>query len=176
MKIAGVDDGYFPLSYKGGKGRTILLSSIFEGSKLIDIDFQLITVDGTDGPPAYEALSKGDINILDGVIVGGFNYIEPGPNDIVFYSYRPNIEKIKNALEKHFPDKRAKYILYVLSNLKEMPTKRGTVYVFSYLPDHVVKEVIEKYQVYSKVPYPLYVSSQIAKKLSKFLFTNFNFL
>ena len=176
MKVAGVDDGYFPLIYKGRRGKTILLSSVFEGLRLVDVDFKLIEVDGLDGPVAYNSLMKGDVNLIDGVTVAGFNYIEPGPNDIVVFAHKPEVKKVERALEKHFHDGREKVILYVMSNLRELPTKRGTLYVFSYLEESYVREVIEKYQVFSKVPYPLYFASKLAKSLSKFLITGLNFL
>ncbi len=176
MRVAGIDDGYFPLSYKGRRGKTILVSVVLDGFRITNVDFRYVEVDGIDGQAAYEELSKGEINIIDGVTVAGFNYVRPGPNDIIFYAYRPDVKRINNALEKHFADGRERHILETLNNLREIPTKRGTVYVFSYLPEKLVREIIEKYQVYSKVPYPLYIASEIAKKLSRFLITRLNFL
>ena len=176
MKVAGIDDGYFPLRYKGRRGKTILLSSVFDGLRLTSIDFEPIEVDGLDGPLMYKNLMKGDVNLIDGVTVAGFNYIEPGPNDIVVFTHKPEVKKVERALEKHFHDGREKTILYVMNNLREIPTKRGTLYVFSYLTESYVREIIEKYQVFSKVPYPLYFASRLAKSLSRFLVTGLNFL
>ncbi|AHC51097.1 hypothetical protein SUSAZ_03250 [Sulfolobus acidocaldarius SUSAZ] len=170
MVVCGVDDGYFPLSYKGGKGKTILLSSFFQSFNLIDIDFDYITVDGEDGNTIFKSITKGcNVTFLDGVIYGGFNYITPDKNYIVFYSKMPNVTSIDRALMKHFPLKRGKIIPF-LQNLTALPTRQGTVYINTDLELRLCKELIERYQLFTSTPIPIKVSHELASSLSKFIF------
>ena len=176
MRISGVDDGYFPLSYKRGKGKTVLVVATFSGTKLTDLDFDLITVDGADGTEVYRKLRKGDVRLLDGITFAGFNYIDPEECDVVVFTHRPDLDKVERALEKHFRDQRKDTIIKVLKSLVRLPTPKGEVYVFSQLGLDLVREVIWTSQKFSKVPFQLSVTSEIAKKLSRFLLTGLNFL
>lgn len=102
MLVSGVDDGYFPLYYKGGKGYTVLLSVVYEEYKILDVDFGFIKVDGNDASRVLNSLNTGDICILDGVTFGGFNYIDPKvltKKFIIFYSSKPNLVKVEEALK-----------------------------------------------------------------------------
>ena len=180
LLVCGVDDGYFPLSYKGRRGKTVLLSVMMSEYKLVNVDFSFITVDGDDCTDALIQITSGcDIILLDGVIFGGFNYISV--NDIknggyvIFYSHKPNLTEIFRALNKHFSydEKRINSIINVLSNLVELPTKRGEVFVYSNLDKVIVKSLIEKYQLFSKIPYPLFISHELASSLSRFLLASF---
>ncbi|MGC9104825.1 MAG: DUF99 family protein [Thermoprotei archaeon] len=176
MRIAGVDDGYFPLKYKGGKGKTVLLSAVFENRKLTKVDFDFITVDGTDATNVYKRLAKGEVNLLDGITFAGFNYIDPDETDVVFFSRKPNIEEVERALRKHFNDDRANVILRVMKDLKEIPTPKGAVYVYTLLDESLVKEIVAESQTFSKTPFQLSVASELSKKISRFLLTSLNLL
>ncbi len=164
--VSGVDDGYFPVHYKGKRGKAPLVSSTYKGLKLVDVDVDFITVDGEDGTEAYERLRKGDVTILFSIIVGGFNYIIPKNNYIVFYGRRPNTREIDEALKKYFPERREK-IMSFLYSLVQIPTRKGNIYVNTDLDLSLVKEIIEYYQVFTKYPEPIRTSHVIGKGIGQ---------
>ena len=172
LLVSGIDDGYFPLGYKKNKGKTVLISVTYEGFKIYNIDFDLISVDGEDASTVFGKLEKGDISLLDGITFGGFNYINPSlinSNYIIFYSSRPNLTKVSYALAKHFYDNRRNIILNVMSNLLRISTKKGDVFIYTNIKANEAKEIIEKYQVFDKIPEPLKTAHELSSSLSKFL-------
>ncbi|MBP1357230.1 MAG: DUF99 family protein [Sulfolobus sp.] len=172
MLVSGVDDGYFPLKYKGRKGKTVLMSVVFDNYEIVDIDFDFIYVDGEEAGDVLRTLKKGEISILDGVTFGGFNYVNPFELDfkyIIFYSSKPNLKRVSEALSKHFNDSRKDVILNVMNNLTRLTTKRGDIYVYSNIETKEVVEVIEKYQVFDKLPEPLKTAHELSSSLSRFL-------
>ena len=179
LQVCGVDDGYFPLKFKGGKGKTVLLSSKYNDKLLIGIDFDLILVDGDDATSKLrKILDDCEVVFTDGITVGGFNYVDPeelrnyGINYIIFYSKIPNIKDVEHALLKHFSgDRRTTIILNVLENLVLLPTKKGNVYVDTNLSLQYASKLINYYQIYVKEPEPLRTAHTIASSLSRFLLT-----
>lgn len=167
MLVSGIDDGYFPLAYKGKRGKCPLVSVTFDGYKLVDVDVEFITVDGDDATTLYKNLRKGDIKILDSIIVGGFNYIIPDNNYIIYYASKPDIDSILNAARKHYNDKRVNAIKEFLSNMIALSTNRGTVYVNTDLDLKMVKSVIEYYQIFSKYPEPIKYAHIIGKAIGQ---------
>ncbi len=167
MLVSGIDDGYFPLSYKGKHGKCPLVSVTFNGINLVDIDVSVITVDGNDATNAYKNLRKGDIIILDSIIVGGFNYIVPDGNYIIYYASKPDIENILHAAREHYNDERVNIIKEFLSNMTALSTKRGTVYVKTNLDLKTVKYIIEYYQIFSKYPEPIKYAHIIGKAIGQ---------
>ncbi|WP_054844896.1 endonuclease dU [Sulfuracidifex tepidarius] len=157
MLVSGVDDGYFPLSYKRKSGKAPLVSVTFSNYAVQDVDFGFVTVDGEDATDVFNSLHKGEFTIIDSVICGGFNYIKAAENYIYFFGKKPNTEAIFNALKKNFgsDEMRIEVIMNVLKNITRIPTKKGTVYINTDLQLNVAKEIIEYYQVFVKYPEPI---------------------
>jgi len=172
VKVTGIDDGYFPLRFKGGKGHAPLVSVIYENYNIVNVDYTLILVDGNDASNKLKLLNKEGYLILDGVVFGGFNYVEPESDWIIFYSKRPNVEEIERALRKHFSNDATKVstILNVIKNLTPISTRKGTVYVYTSLDFSEVSQIISYYQVFGKRPEPLRAAHIIASAIGKFLY------
>ncbi|AWS00615.1 DUF99 family protein [Metallosphaera hakonensis JCM 8857 = DSM 7519] len=163
MLISGVDDGYFPLSYKGGNGKAPLVVTLFERLKLKDINIGFITVDGNEATEVFERINWGVTTIFDGVTYAGFNYIIPKKNYIVFYGSKPNYQEVQRALQGHFNDERKEIILRVLHDLTRIETKWGSIYINTDLDIMDARNVIETYQVISKYPEPIRYAHVIGK-------------
>jgi endonuclease V-like protein UPF0215 family len=167
LLVSGIDDGYFPIKYKGKKGKAPLVSVTYDGYKIVDVDLDFIYVDGDDATAKFNNLRKGKICILYSIIVGGFNYIIPEGKYIIFYGRKPNIIEIGNALKLHFDDKRKDIILGYLSNLVKVPTKKGSVYINTNLEISEAINIIEFYQINSKYPEPIQSAHIIGKGIGQ---------
>jgi endonuclease V-like protein UPF0215 family len=176
MIISAVDDGYFPSILKGKKGKAPLALVEYENYTLTRVDVNFICIDGEEAKYKLLELNPKGYVILDGVTYAGFNYIEPEDEWIVFYSHMPNINKIEEALLKHFSNdsQRVNTILKIIKNLKQVPTKKGNVYVYSKLNAREVSFLISYYQIFNKTPEPLRTAHIIASAIGKFIYKNYN--
>lgn len=165
MLISGVDDGYFPAHYKGMRGKAPLVATTYKGTKLVDLDVDLVVVDGRDATDKFKKMRRGEIVILDGITFAGFNYIVPEKDFIIFYGGRPNISQVRRALENHFFDDRKELILNVLENLKRIDTRWGPVHLYTDLDISTARDVIERYQLISKYPEPVRVAHVIGRAI-----------
>ncbi len=126
--IIGLDDGYFPHPKQGG--RTILAGVALD-AELTPRSTALtwVTVDGTDATEkAAEVVNRllGDTVdpgtplpvLLDGVTYAGFNYVDPWALEealgararvVVYFRWLPDAGRVREALEKHFPDHRVRW-------------------------------------------------------------------
>jgi endonuclease V-like protein UPF0215 family len=182
----GIDDGYFP-PYK--KGKTVLAAVLFKGKTPVEIDFDLITIDGQDGTQIAAGLinkiispyEKGEkVVFLDGVTYAGFNYINPlelkektGIDPITVFYKLPIKEKVYKALKNHFPDykKRWRIIRNIIINTEKIVTEKGPVDCFTTISENKNKvyKFIRYYQFYSRIPEPLRLSDAIAREVSLYL-------
>ncbi|MCS7100016.1 MAG: DUF99 family protein [Sulfolobales archaeon] len=178
--MVGIDDGFFPPSFKELKLSTFLVGTLYQGKLPKDVKVKLVTVDGTDGTErAVEILRElggADVVFLDGVTVAGFNTIDPdsllqfSKLVVVIYKFEPSIEKIEKALKSHFTDwgSRLGVILkaYSRSNLIETRWKTMRVALFGELEIDVAK-LISSVQLVSSMPEPLRISDVVASALSR---------
>lgn len=172
-QVYGIDDGYFPLYYKGGKGNAPIVISLVDCSgRLVDFDVSFIKVDGNDGNTVIPKIPPDKIVIMDGVIFAGFNYIEPRPPSIIFYRKVPNREEILNALMTHFPEDsvRLRVISENITGLERVVTRWGSSYIKPVgisLAD--AKKVLESYQIVSKIPEPVRISHVIGRAIGRYM-------
>ncbi len=180
--IVGVDDGYFPPYYKSRKGYTLLVAVKYDLlNRSVDaVAYTPVLVDGLDATiKAIELLRmvKGDLVLYDGVTYAGFNIIDPyrvyselGIPGIVFYRHPLSLERIRNALLKHFPDHmvRLEIIARVLRQRFRMDSMWG---IYEYTPIHIdpleAREILRKLQYYSPEPEPLRIADTLASTTSR---------
>ncbi len=184
-RVVAIDDGYFPLEYKGCRGYTILLAVGYSVSKCLveSIAYGYVVVDGVDATyravELVEAIGEAYTIILDGVTYAGFNYIDPyrlyrdtGIPVIVFYRHPLSLDRIRNALYKNFNDagKRYSVIEKALVNRVDYTTKWG---LYQYTPVGVepleARWILEKLAHYSPEPEPLRIADKLASQITRTL-------
>ena len=183
-RVLALDDGFFPPSYKGGAGRTVLVGVVYKDMP-IDMSLRLILVDGRDASEKAseicgELLSRGlkpQHVLTDGVTYAGFNYISlesvseacRAPATAVF-KYRPDPEAMERALRRHFPDheERWRIIEPQVRGASAINTRRGVLYVYSTLKDReAVRRIVEALQTYSPTPEPLRIADMVASAAAR---------
>ncbi len=185
-KYLGLDDGYFPPEFKGRRGRTVLVGSVTEGTKPLDLFVEFIEVDGVDGTDqaisiCSEALKTYDLRaiITDGVTYAGFNIIDPRRlysevNIPVITIFRHDLDmgKVKRALEKHFSDWSFRYevISSTYSESRKVMTRRGILRLFCLGIDFGdCVDLVSRLQTAFPEPQPLKIADLTASALSRFL-------
>ncbi len=184
LKTMGIDDGFFPSSFKERRLRTILVGVLCSDKTPIDLKIEVITVDGLDGTQAASSILKelGDSRelgavFMDGVTVAGFNIIDPDSINqafnvpvIVIFKHGLNLAKVRQALSKHFEDWEVRYsvIKKVYERSKEVITKWRRVRIScSGINCYEASSLISKLQTISPYPEPLRLSDIIASGLTR---------
>lgn len=179
--IEAYDDGYFPLYFKGGKGITFIVGvEVKEDIRVSNISFTPVKVDMNTTSKVIMEMSKtmkGDIILLDGVTYAGFDVVDPvyihdntGKNVIIIQLYPLDLNRIKKALKKHFPDWYERYSIIerVYNEMFPVDTPWRTLKVHSYkLNIEEVIRVVRKTCLYSPIPEPLRIADKIASNITR---------
>ncbi len=183
-RVLALDDGFFPLEYKGGRGRTVLAGIVYDEAPVYAV-LRLILVDGRDATEKAvdmcRELSSRDLGpshvLADGVTYAGFNYLDLhevseacGAPVTAVFKYRPDAAAIERALRSHFPDHEERWRVIGPQVLAAYPldTRRGRIYVYSTLRDRdALKRMIESLQAYSPIPEPLRVADMTASAVAR---------
>lgn len=182
LRTLGVDDGYFPPTYKKSGRRTLIATAVCEGINLVAIKLEKIAVDGLDGTEAVlkcvKSLGTGySALFLDGVTYAGFNVVDP---DIIYsetekpvitvFKHSLNLKLIKEALMKNFNDWPYRYEVIERTYLRahEITTPKGNLIIscigISYADAF---NVIVNLQNINQYPEPLRVADLIASGLTR---------
>ncbi len=195
LKVLGFDDGYFPYSFKGMKGKTIVSCVLTLNPNPGHVVPRLINITEVyvDQPEvtleAYETCSKcleesrdieaESILLLDGITYAGFSVIDVNKlysmlrvPIIVVFMYDLELDKIEYALKKHFKDWNYRYnILYdVYSVSTKVETPKGPLRIYvKGLSLNRALNVILSTQVHSRTPEPLRIAHLTASAISRAL-------
>lgn len=180
--IEAYDDGFFPVSCKGGRCNTFIVGVESIGIYPRKILWTTVTVDANTSLNAIAGLSRemhGDLILLDGITYAGFDVVDPyelhdrtGKNIIVIQLYPLDLDRIKRALRKHFPDWRERYSI-IQRIAGEMiyyttPWRTIKIHLTGISKEHAYR-VLARTMLYSPIPEPLRVADKIASSLSHLL-------
>jgi len=179
IRILGIDDS--PFGFEDEKamivGTLVRVPNYLEG-----VIKSEVTVDGTDSTEILvkmvsESRFKGQIKLvmIDGIALAGFNVIDL---DEVHSSLRipvltltrdkPDFDRMKEALRKHFEDWRERYRLITKAELKVIHTKHNPLYACGIGMDwSELEELVRMSTVRGVVPEPIRMAHLIASAMIK---------
>jgi endonuclease V-like protein UPF0215 family len=187
LATLGIDDGYFPLEYKETKGKTLLVGVLCVNTLPKGLTVTNVTVDGSDGTEKAAFIANEmvrrypnielDALFLDGVTVAGFNIINPSRLHkllrlpvITVFKHPLNLDKVREALLKHFPDGESRYevIREAYLSSKEVVTKwKKLIISCSGIGCSEAGNLISKLQVQGPLPEPLRLADLVASGLTR---------
>lgn len=182
LSTVGIDDGFFPIDCKELRCRTLLVAVLCKGLQAEDVKIEPITVDGLDGTQValklIRRLSKApEVIFIDGVTVAGFNIVDPeelhsktGIPVVTVFKHELNLKKIREALEKHFPDWGIRYgiIEKVYRHSTHVQTPWRPLRISTYgIPPYRAADYIIRLQNTSPIPEPLRLADIIASGLTR---------
>ena len=188
--IIAFDDGYFPPTFKGSMGKTLLIGVLYhEGVTISKILWDTIVVDGLDATDKIVSMvnvlkiySDNPVVILDGITYAGFDVADPDKIHsatkipvITFIQYPLDLERIRSALIKHFSDHETRYRVIHRTYTKTVPLitpwRVARFYAVGITREEA-SSLLRGLMIYSPVPEPLRIAHMIASYLSKYMLEN----
>lgn len=177
VRILGIDDS--PFKFKDEKalvvGALIRLPNYLESVMRTEV-----TVDGTDSTDILvEMVSRSRYKdqvkavMLDGIALAGFNVVdiermhsELGVPVITVTRDRPDFDRVRDALVKHFPDWKNRYSMMTRLELREIETQQKPVYACAVgLSWGEVARLVVQSTVRGVVPEPIRVAHLISSAM-----------
>jgi len=174
VRILGVDDS--PFKFKDERalvvGALVRVPNYLEGVLTTDV-----RVDGDDATARIIDMVSGSrysdqvkAVMLDGIAVAGFNVIDIEKLSrslkvpvITVTRDRPDLEKMRSALEKHFPDWQARYKLITNIELRRLSTEHKPLFACGVgLSWTELEDMVKLSTVRGAVPEPLRMAHLIA--------------
>ncbi len=185
--VIAFDDGYFPPTFKESRGKTLLIGVLYHEEMTISkILWDIIVVDGLgttnkiiDMISILNAYSGNSVIILDGITYAGFDVADPDKiylatkiPVISFIQYPLDLERIRHALIKHFPDHETRYrvIHRIYTKATPLITPWRVVRFYAVgITREEASSLLRELMIYSPVPEPLRIAHMIASYLSKYM-------
>ncbi len=177
IRALGVDDSYF-IPHQGGcvkmVGVVVRTPNYLEGVLIREIQ-----VDGLDATDALlDMLSTRfgqQIKVIftQGLTFGGFNMVDIvklyGKSGIPVISVvrrKPDMGRIKEALQGHFKDWKLRYEILTQKEIREISNGKFKIYVqFAGIEEEEARKTIENFTVRGAMPEPLRMAHIIASAL-----------
>ena len=183
LRVLAVDDA--PHSKQRAGEKTLLVGIVYRGSKFFDgAVFAEVTIDGLDATESIagmlKALARDDIRVilLDGITYAGFNVVHlpelhrlTGLPVIAFLDHYPDLERIKRALIKHFPDWEERYQRILSAGRIWSLRVHGTTKYFQVagIEPLIARKLLRRLCVLGPIPEPLRVANLLASSLGRWL-------
>lgn len=181
MRLLGVDDGYFPPSFKSRRGYTILVGVLYRDGTIESIMYDKVLIDGDSTTESIISFVKqcGEAGavVLDGVTYAGFDVVdifsiwrETGVPVIVVQQYELDLNRVEKALVKNFVDyeRRFRIVEEAVKLMKPYRTRWKTIHVANLgLDERSTIEYLEKTMLYSPIPEPLRIAHHLASIISR---------
>ncbi|HEC72160.1 MAG TPA: DUF99 family protein [Thermoplasmatales archaeon] len=179
IRLLGIDDSPFTFNDR----YTNIIGVVMRGGSYIEgVLYNRISVDGDDATFVCKQMIEKTRHrkqlkavLLDGVALGGFNivdieiiYRDTGIPIITITRDKPNMEKIKKALQKNFSDWEKRWEVLSKGELYEVKTSHNPIYVkCAGLPINEAKEIIKISTIRGVIPEPIRVAHIIASGITR---------
>lgn len=186
--VLAIDDGYFLPEYKSLRGYSPVVGVVGHDAYVLNVYLRLLLVDSMNIGRLFleiysEHLRSGgsdiDAIISDSVIYGGFSVYDPwhvysdtGVPLIVIFEHELDLERVRRALEKHFPDHAERFRIidraYRLSRMLQTPRGALRVLCIGAGWDRCSRIVIDN-QTFHPLPQPLRHADIIASAIGRLI-------
>lgn len=179
IRLLGIDDSPFSFDEKQSR----IVGVVMRGGEYIEgVLSDYVIIDGMDSTKKCKKLIENTRHrhqlkavLIDGVSLGGFNIIDIDKiyNDtklpvITVTRDKPDFDKIKTALQKHFDDWEVRWNLILKGEMHEIKTKHNPIYVKCVGIDIIqAKEIIKISTIRGVVPEPIRVAHLIASGIKR---------
>lgn len=179
IRVLGIDDSPF----RFGAGNALVVGALVRvPSYLEGVMRTEVVVDGTDSTEKIiEMVLKSryreqiKVILIDGIALAGFNIIDMermnaalGIPVLTLTRDKPDLEKMKSALEKHFDDWKQRYALIAKHELKEIATDHKPLHASGLgLEWTEFEEIVRLSTVRGVVPEPLRMAHLIASAITR---------
>lgn len=179
IRILAIDDSPFSFSDKYCR----VIGVVMRGGEYLEcVLSSQVMIDGTEATSVCNELIKSTrhnqqikIVMIDGMALGGFNIININElfestniPIITITRDKPNIEKIKIALQKNFNDWQKRWDIINIGELCEIKTKHNPIYIKCVgISKNDAKEIIHISTIRGVLPEPLRIAHLIASGVTR---------
>ena len=179
IRLLGIDDS--PFTFKDKKCR--IIGVVMRGGEYIEgVLSDEVQIDKLDSTKKIIKMIKNTRHnkqikavLIDGVALGGFNifdikeiYDKTNIPIITITRDKPDLDKIKAALKKHFKDWKERFDLINKGELHRIRTKHNPIYIkYAGICAGEAKEIIKISTIRGVIPEPIRVAHIIASGVSR---------
>ena len=179
IRLLGIDDAPFSFT----ENNVTVIGVIMRGGGYVEgVIKKEVKIDGLDSTEkciemANKSRHKTQIKaiLLDGIALGGFNIVDieevfskTNIPVITITRGKPDIKKIRNALEKHFSDWKKRFNLIQKGQLIKIKTKHNPIFIkCAGICADKAKEIIKISTIRGVIPEPIRVAHIIASGITR---------
>ena len=179
IRILGIDDSPFTFTEK----YTTVIGVIMRGGEYVECVLRTqVTIDGTEATAQCIQMIQSTRHkrqlkavMLDGTCLGGFNVVNIQELSeatnlpvITITRDKPDFIKIKQALQKNFPDWKDRWRILQRGEMHMLPTKHNPIFVkYHGLSLEEAKEIINISTIRGVIPEPIRVAHLIASGITR---------
>ena len=179
IRLLGIDDSPFSFNDKYAN----IIGVVMRGGAYIEgVLKNQVSIDGDDATHICKNMIENTRHkeqikavLLDGVALGGFNvvdieklYNETKIPIITITRDKPDFDKIKEALQKHFSNWEVRWNLLSKGKLHEVKTKHNPIFVkCTGLSIDEAKEIIKLSTIRGVIPEPIRVAHLVASGITR---------
>jgi endonuclease V-like protein UPF0215 family len=179
IRLLGIDDA--PFTFRDTS--TTVIGVVMRGGEYLECVLRdSVMIDGTEATTVCAKMIQSMRHrqqlkavMLDGTCLGGFNVVDIQQLSettqlpiITITRDKPDFRKIKQALQKNFPDWRDRWTILQRGEMETIPTAHNPIFIkYTGLSLEEAKEIINISTIRGVIPEPLRVAHLIASGITR---------